>query len=1034
MNVYPTLSRALVSLALLVPIASIAQNPVPPSTISFVVGDPNSLIPGEQAIVNKLISMGHTVIAHQDGAITIDATAGSDAVLISAAVSPNQVRITFRNDPRPVMLLEIELYDEMGMTGVQLNVDFGLAFVQTQLELVDNDTSIGEGLPLGPTVTTVSNDIYSWGVPAPTSHVVATLLGDNSRAAIFAYDQGDVLTDNSPALGKRVGFYFDRVTPTVWAAAGELLFEQAIEWMLTTTPAAPSILVPPMSQSVVEGATVTFSVTAGGVPAPGYQWQRNGGDLPGETASTLTLIATPADVGYYTVVVTNSEGTITSPAAALRIVEPHTFSYVVRDPNVLISGEQAIVDKLVSMGHTVVVHEDGGISLGATAGSDAVLISGAVSPNQVGATFRNDPRPVMLWRYDLFDNMAMTGAQLDVDFGLAFAQTQLELVDNDTSIGEGLPAGPTLITVTNDIYSWGVPAPTSHVVATLLGDSSRAAIFAYDQGDVLIDNSLALGKRVGFYFERATPTVWAPAGELLFEQAIEWMFGDEPPEPTAPTILTQPTSDVVVEGSAAFFAVVADGDPSPTYRWQYNGFDLPGETGSTLTFTATLADAGDYRVVVSNLQGSVTSAAATLAVLNANDPPSFTSVAVTTATEGVAYSYGVTAADPDTPLGDALSFAGIDVPAWLALVDNGDGTAVLAGTPGAQDVGANSVALQVTDSGGLAAAQAFTVTVIDTNADPEFTSAPVTNVDEGSLYNYSISVSNPDNGETLTISAGTLPAWLAFSDSGNGSASLRGTPRQADVGDHAVELEVVDEGGATDTQAFTVTVANVEFSPTFTSRPLTAITEGQAYRYPVVASDADGDLVDLSAGTLPAWITFTDNGDGTGELLGFPVGVNVGTHGVQLFAENTSGGTAASQTFSIVVNPATDGPVIIINGLSQIMLRRGEFFRDPGATASDPQDGDLTSEIIVSNPVDSKILGPYTVTYSVRDSAGNWSQAQRSVIVQEQLNLGGGGALGAGELLVLLLLGYGMHLRRNPGAAKSSAGPDSHRPTVLSAD
>ena len=49
----------------------------------------------------------------------------------------------------------------------------------------------------------------------------------------------------------------------------------------------------------------------------------------------------------------------------------------------------------------------------------------------------------------------------------------------------------------------------------------------------------------------------------------------------------------------------------------------------------------------------------------------------------------------------------------------------------------------------------------------------------------------------------------------------------------------------------------------------------------------------------------------------------------------------------------------------------GSTFTDPGATASDAGDGDLTSSIVVSGSVDTSTVGTYTVTYNVIDTSGN---------------------------------------------------------------
>lgn len=85
----------------------------------------------------------------------------------------------------------------------------------------------------------------------------------------------------------------------------------------------PEILVPPAGQEVADGENATFSVQAIGMRPLTYQWRRSGTNLPGETASTLTIqVATKEQVGPYSVVVTNIYGGLTSsPPALLRVVE-----------------------------------------------------------------------------------------------------------------------------------------------------------------------------------------------------------------------------------------------------------------------------------------------------------------------------------------------------------------------------------------------------------------------------------------------------------------------------------------------------------------------------------------------------------------------------------------------------------------------------------------------------------------------------------------------------------------------------------------
>ncbi len=77
----------------------------------------------------------------------------------------------------------------------------------------------------------------------------------------------------------------------------------------------------------------------------------------------------------------------------------------------------------------------------------------------------------------------------------------------------------------------------------------------------------------------------------------------------------------------------------------------------------------------------------------------------------------------------------------------------------------------------------------------------------------------------------------------------------------------------------------------------------------------------------------------------------------------------------------TTKPVIKLNGSSSITINLGESFSDPGATATDNKDGDLTDKIETSGTVNVNKAGTYKITYTVEDSAGNTASVTRTVIV-----------------------------------------------------
>ena len=84
---------------------------------------------------------------------------------------------------------------------------------------------------------------------------------------------------------------------------------------------APVITQQPVDQSSTAGSTVTFSVSATGVPNPTFQWRRDGVVIAGQTSSSLNLtnVAASDSGAIFDVVVSNSAGSVTSSSAPLTV-------------------------------------------------------------------------------------------------------------------------------------------------------------------------------------------------------------------------------------------------------------------------------------------------------------------------------------------------------------------------------------------------------------------------------------------------------------------------------------------------------------------------------------------------------------------------------------------------------------------------------------------------------------------------------------------------------------------------------------------
>ena len=98
--------------------------------------------------------------------------------------------------------------------------------------------------------------------------------------------------------------------------------------LINTNPASgPTITNQPQNLAVNQGNNANFNVVAGGTAPLYYQWLFNGGGITGATNSAYTRShAQPADVGSYSVMVSNQVGNVTSSAALLTVYTPPSIT------------------------------------------------------------------------------------------------------------------------------------------------------------------------------------------------------------------------------------------------------------------------------------------------------------------------------------------------------------------------------------------------------------------------------------------------------------------------------------------------------------------------------------------------------------------------------------------------------------------------------------------------------------------------------------------------------------------------------------
>ncbi len=199
---------------------------------------------------------------------------------------------------------------------------------------------------------------------------------------------------------------------------------------------------------------------------------------------------------------------------------PRKHALLVVGNTSLSSADTALRTRLESIGYSVTVRSDAGSSSSDATSRHLVVISGSVSPSNVGTKFNNTAVPTVVMHWDLFDEMRMTGGKSG-DRNTQTGQTKVALLNNTHPLAAGLPVLSHAIYSSSDALNWGKVASGGVSIASLTNDTSRSALFGYDIGAAM-QSGTAPARRVGFFPSSTGTTRLTNVGMHLLEAAVTW--------------------------------------------------------------------------------------------------------------------------------------------------------------------------------------------------------------------------------------------------------------------------------------------------------------------------------------------------------------------------------------------------------------------------------------------------------------------------------------------------------------------------------
>ena len=726
----------------------------------------------------------------------------------------------------------------------------------------------------------------------------------------------------------------------------------------TSTPAAltvdfaPTLTTNPTSQTVSAGGNVTFTAAASGNPAATVQWliehhrrsQTLHSQSPGASASYSFTAAAGDNGNEYEAVFTNSVGAATSSPATLTVSSALTIT-TNPTPQTVNAGSTVTLTAAASSNPAATVQwevsTDGGQTFTAISGATSTTYSFTAAAGNNG------------YQYEaVFSNSSGTATTNPATLTVNFAPTVTTSPASQT-----VNAGGT-VTLT--------AAASSNPTATVQWQVNKNDGSGFTN---ISDGGVYSGSSTG------TLTITGATADMnsyVYQAAFTNSVGTSNSNAAvltvdfAPTVTTNPTSQVTTAGNTVTFTAAASGNPAATVQWKMSSdsgltfSDIAGATSATYSFTAAAADDGQqYEAVFTNSVGSATTTAATLHIAGylvtadqsllgpSND--TIASFTIGGVSQGDTYSYSIASdGGPGTVSGSGTVTS--SSPSQDVTVD-------VSSLPG----GNLTYSVQVTH-GGSTGNTVTAMTVLDKTAPTGYTitGLPAT-IDNTSATNVSFTVNSPaaENGDTFNYTI-TNP-----SDNSGNSVTGSGTITATAQSITGVDVSSLANGTLSFSVTLTDTVGNVGAAVSataplsqfaITSIPATTATVGDVYTYTIQTNAASGDTVTVTPGaTLPAGMNFDA---GTNTFTWTPTADQAGT--TQSFTASVKDTTTGdSQTLGpvFVAVAAANGltvvaPAASIASGSPVLVS----FRDtnPGtptytistSSANDPTGSNLTATLL----------------------------------------------------------------------------------------
>lgn len=494
----------------------------------FVAGSTN-LTQTEMDMKGRLESQGLYPLVKDDEAAGSADAVGRRLVVISRSAETNLVGTKFNTNAVPLLTWGENLYGWLGMTTNESDYRGTLNDKQNQVLLPSH--KIPDGLSGTNDVTSVNRDL-GWAKPKTNAARVTRFVGTNftNHIGIFGYES------NAPMVGlkapaRRAGFFLGAAAISDLTSNGLRLLDRTIEWAVNTN--APPLIswIAPTNGSTFNGSEdIELSAEASDNDSTlrrvsFYRDDVRIGIANAPTANTHSMVWSNIPGGTHRLSAKAvDQGSLISTSSQFIAITVRSNILFIAGLGALNAADAAISNRLANRGYVVTVRNGASATPADAEGKSAILISATANASQVTTNFTKGSVPIIVWNSALFYDLGMAGTNA-TESGPITGQSSVAITTPGDLMAAGLSGTNSVATVSSD-FTWAVPGSNAVVVATVTNDVSKAVIWRYDKGKLMVGlgtNALAApGRRVGFFFEPNTAADLNASGWALFDAALDW--------------------------------------------------------------------------------------------------------------------------------------------------------------------------------------------------------------------------------------------------------------------------------------------------------------------------------------------------------------------------------------------------------------------------------------------------------------------------------------------------------------------------------